>query len=486
MNPFAFIKYFFMVLCSAYIFKKLLNIQIRPLHILLDSVYAAILAAFTVNVNGYIPWVIFVIVLLSCLINSMLYKLQISVSFVSGFISFGLAYLAFILAAIVTLPLIFLLSLRILTPQNVDFATKLLAGVLQMAFAAITFQFSRLKNGMPYLQQNKTGWFGVILGMFMLLAVSLFAANPWQDVLIPFYIVILAEGGFFLIMWWRQKIIDRYNERIRRKQLEDARAETQQVSAERSVLKLDNSGMSKVIHNYSRMIKAICVTCVKLLRAATFPDESMRQEADAFIQYVCDFSETYSLDLFSYNNQAKPLPKTGLAGVDGMIELMAQSAFRAGVSFDFSFSGRVRAFVQETVHEVDLTNLIGNLVQNAIVAVGGCDSRTIVVYLSRTASGFCLDVMDSGIPFPRDVLDKLGKERVTSHADSGGSGIGMMTVFEILHKYAASLVLTEYPPGGAFSKKLSVCFDGQNRFIIGEDYPEVRTPKETGHELVTT
>lgn len=77
-----------------------------------------------------------------------------------------------------------------------------------------------------------------------------------------------------------------------------------------------------------------------------------------------------------------------------------------------------------------------------------------------------ITVFDSGVDFEIDTLSKLGKERVTTHADNGGSGIGFMTTFETLRKAYASLMITEFAHKTPFSKSVSIIFDGENSFII--------------------
>jgi len=56
------------------------------------------------------------------------------------------------------------------------------------------------------------------------------------------------------------------------------------------------------------------------------------------------------------------------------------------------------------------------------------------------------------------VLEKLGQQRITTHKNEGGSGIGMMTVCEICRKYYASLRIIPIKDD-IFSKSVSVIFD---------------------------
>ena len=81
----------------------------------------------------------------------------------------------------------------------------------------------------------------------------------------------------------------------------------------------------------------------------------------------------------------------------------------------------------------------------------------------------CLEVniQDSGIPFEAETLTNLGVKKSTTHADTGGSGIGYMTVFEILKECGASLTITEYAPENySFTKAVKIRFDGKLGYAI--------------------
>ena len=96
----------------------------------------------------------------------------------------------------------------------------------------------------------------------------------------------------------------------------------------------------------------------------------------------------------------------------------------------------------------------------------GNDNGKILVELSAKSSNYTITVFDNGAEFEIETLAKLGKERVTTHSDSGGSGIGFMTTFETLKKSHASLVITEFESKTPFSKSVSFVFNGENKFIV--------------------
>ncbi len=77
------------------------------------------------------------------------------------------------------------------------------------------------------------------------------------------------------------------------------------------------------------------------------------------------------------------------------------------------------------------------------------------------------------IPFQPDTLLKIGKKRTTTHSDTGGSGIGLMTVFELIKKYNASFLIDESINNEFFAKNVSVVFDGLCEYRIKSTRPEI-------------
>lgn len=77
-----------------------------------------------------------------------------------------------------------------------------------------------------------------------------------------------------------------------------------------------------------------------------------------------------------------------------------------------------------------------------------------------------MEIADNGIPFGIESLINMGIRKITTHADTGGSGIGLMDVWMIKEKYHASLHIVEYEVQCPFSKKISLSFDGRGYYSI--------------------
>ena len=67
----------------------------------------------------------------------------------------------------------------------------------------------------------------------------------------------------------------------------------------------------------------------------------------------------------------------------------------------------------------------------------------------------------------------MGKTRYTTHGDSGGTGIGLMTTFELIKVYSASFIINENFNYSPYCKKVSVCFDGLYQIKIHSNRDEI-------------
>jgi hypothetical protein len=107
------------------------------------------------------------------------------------------------------------------------------------------------------------------------------------------------------------------------------------------------------------------------------------------------------------------------------------------------------------------------LIENPLISVRFSEVKIITVHIGNYDNCDTLSISDSGIPFEPHVLYALGKKRATTHAKDGGSGIGMMTLNDIIKKSKASLAIKEYETGtNSYTKTIAIIFDGKNEYRI--------------------
>ena len=122
------------------------------------------------------------------------------------------------------------------------------------------------------------------------------------------------------------------------------------------------------------------------------------------------------------------------------------------------------------ITEDELDTLLADHIKDAIIAINYSENsnRSILVRLGKINDIYSLYIYDSGIQFEKDVLDKLGKEPITTHKDSGGTGMGFMNTFDTLNKTNASLTIKQIGPPSKdnYTKVIMITFDGKHEVTI--------------------
>ncbi len=198
-------------------------------------------------------------------------------------------------------------------------------------------------------------------------------------------------------------------------------------------------------------------------------NEKIRSEYLDLIEELKQMRLEYSSTIESFKKVNKILPLTKITFVDGMFDFMHKKAASIGIDFDLIVAPHVPTMVKTVISEEDLKTLIGELIENSIIAfdLNKSDSKKILVYIGTSINCYELSVSDNGVPFEIDTLLSLGIEKTSTHFDSGGSGIGYMTIFSTLKKYNASLIVNEYHPDSInYLKKVSVKFDGKGQYLV--------------------
>ena len=165
----------------------------------------------------------------------------------------------------------------------------------------------------------------------------------------------------------------------------------------------------------------------------------------------------------------KPLPSTNIKGLDDIFDYFSKKYSNDNIEFNLQVNESIPYLVENIIKQSDLETLIGDLLENALIAVNASDKtfRSVLVIIGVSGNYYEFTVFDSGTPFEPATLMQLGKERVTTHAVTGGSGIGFMTIFETMKKCGASLIINEKMPNERdYSKSITIRFNGENRYMV--------------------
>ncbi|MCL2639001.1 MAG: GHKL domain-containing protein [Oscillospiraceae bacterium] len=254
--------------------------------------------------------------------------------------------------------------------------------------------------------------------------------------------------GLGLYWWLKKESVNNFNEG--RHEIVESMLNEKIESLQESNLYLE-----KALHTQSKIYPAYQEAIEDLVMETGNP--AIRKKAEGIIgEFISD--ERF-LDESRELRQRKLIPTTGMELLDAVFKFYNKKCIQKDIDFDLIIRDDVHKLL-EFITQQNLEILAANLIDNAIIACE-CTSqadKNIVVNLSDSG----LSVMDNGIAFEPETLELLGKQRVTTHADSGGSGIGFMTIFEIARACKASVVIT----GNESFKTVAVWFDGKGEYRV--------------------
>ena len=164
------------------------------------------------------------------------------------------------------------------------------------------------------------------------------------------------------------------------------------------------------------------------------------------------------------------LSKTSINEIDNMFKYMQSECIKNKIDFQLQINGNIHHMVNKHIGKEELEILIADMIKNAIIAINHSKNinKSILVRLGLINGEYSLYIYDSGIEFEIDTLINLGIKPSTTHANDGGTGMGLLNTFDTLKKHKASLVIEEYgkPAEDNFTKVIKIIFDKENTYKV--------------------
>lgn len=456
------LKYMFISLCCFFTYNKLLNTKTKFKYHIIDIAISIYISAITCLLKLYIPHISMIFIITSLVIAiKFTRKTPLNITFTTCIISYGYSFFSFFISA-------FLLSFLTFFSNNIGTYYLLsipLLGILSIFIASIPFRFRRLKNGMPFLLKKSSNTLGICIGIICITLTTFFAMHNKVDKL--FIIAVFSIGllGITLIIWWRTQLTKLYREHLRTTELVSLRDEVDRLKAE-------NEKLSKIIHKDNKLIPAMEMTVRNVLNDIT-TNEADTARLNELQTSLSALSAERDGVLRAYENEVLAFEPTGSLRLDSLLSYMKIKMDNESINFTFTQTANVRYMIQKVCSEDSLCTLIADMLENALIATKNCDIRNIHFGFDVEDGFYALNFVDSGIPFAPEVYMDMGIQRHTTHQDTGGSGIGLMTTFEIVKKHRASFVIDEKLNNDFYTKKLTISFDRLNQVYIKSRRKEV-------------
>lgn len=404
------------------------------------------------------------IILSSIIFVRVLAKYRIDITTAAVIISYAVNYAVYVLSIGVTGTMLWLIYKP--GQRNQLFVTVLIL-LFQLLLAYLPFTLKRLKNGLSFLQKKENSGIGLLISGIILFFSALLRTNFSNTLNYLFFTFGTVVCIFGIIFWWRNNLTKSYLEKNTKRQLDELNKLIADQTKLITELTKENERLSSLIHRDNKIIPAMGMAVRKYIGQSDqkFSDDS--QEGEAIMkQLECLMKDRYEA-IAKAKNLSKVLPNVNVDSINGVFQYMYLRAAQHNIDYDVIVVCSIKYLIENAITELELSTILSDLIENAIHATKSSDFKKIIVTIAVHNNFYEIDVQDSGVMFEAEILRKIGQKRVTNHKENGGSGIGLMTLFEILKKRKASLIITEYPPKtNSLSKSIKIRFDGQNECLI--------------------
>ncbi len=395
------------------------------------------------------------------------YRLRFGTAYAISTVSLGIVYgiymvFTYVMAAALVLfkvqqaPTGFLATVFMIIPV-------LLTGVVVF----LIFKIKRFKSGMPFAEDSASMYAGVLIGTVVLLLFCIFDGERMNVWVISASVTILF-GTFLFYIWWRFNLTKKYKESLRKQELESLRENAAVQERKIEALTKDNNELSKIVHRDNKLVPAMEYSLRSYLLEceALDPTEKERRGRE-LLKELSEMSAERKGLISGYESSGRRIKETGIPEIDTVLNYMSAKAEENGVDYKVTVSDCKAAYEREKIEGEDIKTLLADVIENAFVACEKAANKKVLVHVGTINKRFMLRVFDSGAPFDPASYELLGKVRSTTHADSGGSGIGMQTLFNIKGKYRAGIIINEFEPdNGIFTKSVTLVFDKLGSYNI--------------------
>ncbi len=462
-------KHFFIVICSFYLYRKILGF---PKPAILEQFLEIVLAFIFATINNYFvinaPSISIIFPILSIYFSlSLRSHISAKLSFIATIISYSFSYATFSTTSIPII--IFLYYLQFDKNQFSYILVIIISGILTYIILHIPFLLKRFKKGMTFLYSDMFLNLGTFISAIIIMCITFIKLREFPgDIVVSLQLLTFFLLGFLLLFWWKNQITKSYIEKLRKIELESLRQEIIEKDTEIQNLIENNDSLARIIHRDNKLIPAMeNAVCKFLTDSALLSEEEFHAKGEALTRELRELSASRAGILTEYQAKGQHIPITGVCSVDALFSYMQEKASSFQIAFKINVSTDLVSFTENVISHDDLSHLLSDLIENAIIATKNSAIRKIQLHIGFLADQPVIEISDTGEPFALEILQSFGVEQQTTHADEGGSGIGLMDIWKLKKKYRASLLIQEFDSDpDTFRKKISLTFDSKNHYLI--------------------
>lgn len=477
-------------LCSLFVFNKIVNDK-KSTNIKIIVFMLAIVISILHNlIRAFIPAIIdsFFIMILFGIIQTYFTKNKVNDCIIIFCLSAAIAYIFYYISLLLSGIILKLFIPNITYENHMIF---IVTALFQFIFTLLFCRIRRLKNGISFLQDkrhNKYIDFMVVLVNVIIILIytilgAIYAKNNLSVYSYVFSVLLLV--GIIIGVWIQNNIVTNHIQKMDKKYITEL--ENIIIKKEKELEKVKNEAFisARAVHKISRKLEAFELSLTKF-------NMELGEEIHPLLEKSKTLSKEFLNDIQANLTENPILPLTNIHGIDEMFQYMLQKTKENNIKFHLKIKPSINYMIQNIVNQSKLEMIIGDLITNAIISINANKdtdiNRNILVILGQMDGYYSFCIQDSGINFEIETLIHLGLKPSTTHAKEGGSGIGYMTLFEVLNEYKASLIIEEKDiKNKVYTKSITVCFDHKKEYRV-KTYraEEINLYNTDGRILVST
>ena len=456
-----FIKNLGLIICCIYCFIKLLHLSTKK-NISTFSIFAILLSVFSIFTDSYFSYMTLpILIIITAVFCSYITKTNITISITTTIIAFALSYILFAIATSITAAFTLLLPL-----DNFRYLFQLLCCLLQLLLMPIPFCFKRTKNGMPFLQQ-KIYSFPVIAVSILVLFAAITINSSMYKILFLNLLFLLLIFSLLIYLYWKRNLTKTYIDKLNERNLTNLNHVLSEKNEYINKLEAENRRLAKIIHKDNKLIPAMELAVRNYLTALANKDTDTLSTGRQLLAELEKLSEERRGIILHQDRQCQKLPSTKVTSIDNLLIYMQQKALESDITFNTTISCDIPYFIEHIMEETELNTLLADLIENALIATRCNQRHHILLSIGIVSDAYSINIFDSGIPFTKKVITNWGLTQITTHETDGGSGIGLMTTYDIIKKHNASFMINEFASAnGLYTKEVAVLFNNLNQYIL--------------------
>ena len=467
------LKVSFINILTYFVFIKLVNYKnnnnIKTCIIIGGSIIEACIEYLLMKHVPILPKIIIMYYIYGCLIANVT-KNKTQYSIMLTFISLTITYLIYLISIILAGILVKTLNLNISKNHIlILFITVLIETIILYAI----FKIKRIRNGIAFLQDpEKVNNVGIIEMIFI--GIVLIIYSIIQDTIHTRYIFWGMVIEFICVcIWVNKKITTYYKQKLKERTIEELESEIKERDEEINKILEENKEIATINHKYSNRIKSLENFSHQIMSKPELVEKMETEFGEDFINFekqINNISEEYTKEIEEKIQHKNHLEKTGIFGIDNILEYMSNEAIKNNIKFNLKIYEDIQYMIENIIDQSKLETLLGDHIKDAIIAINSSENtyKELLVEIGEIENCYQVCIYDTGIEFEISTLLNLGLKAITTHKLTGGSGIGFMTTFETLKATKASLIIEERHPidDKDYTKAVRIKFDGKHEYRI--------------------